>query len=87
MRLSLGIAPVWENKPKTFEEYIEYRNMIITKANNRTAKFNDHKQNYYWLRLQEIDAQYPEFKALGRIELKDQAKVSKSRYKSSSKSR
>jgi hypothetical protein len=71
MKLSKGITTTWQNKPKTLPEYIEYRNMILLKAENRTAKFRDRGFNYYWLRLQEIDMQYPEFKGLGKIHLKE----------------
>lgn len=71
MKPNLGIANTWQNKPKTFEEYVSYRNEIYTKAVNRTAKFGDGGFNYYWLRLQEIDNQYPEFKGFGVIKLKE----------------
>ncbi len=54
----------------TYQEYINYRNMIVRKAHRRTELFNDKGHNYYWIRLHEIDSQYPEFKKLGVITLK-----------------
>jgi hypothetical protein len=81
MKLALGITYMWDNKPRTLQEYIEYRNMIIERGTARSNKFHDFHQNYYWLRLIEIDNQYPEFKGLGIVRLKEQPKQSKSRYK------
>ena len=81
MKLSLGITYMWDNKPRTLQEYIEYRNMIWDKAHARSNTFHDFKQNYYWLRLIEIDNQYPEFKGMGKITIKNNKPVSKSRYK------
>jgi hypothetical protein len=57
-------------KVYTFQEFIAYRNMIVSKAKRRTELFKDNKHNYYWLRLADIDKQYPEFKALGVIQIK-----------------
>jgi hypothetical protein len=80
MKKGLGITNLWQNKPRTLQEYIAYRNEIFLRAQARTEKFQDGKNNYYWLRLLDIDNQYPEFKGLGGVFLKDE-KVSKSRYK------
>lgn len=69
MKKNLGITGVWSNKPKTFEQYIEYRNELIMKRDNRRKHFGP-ATNYYDLRLIEIDAQHPEFKNFGKVVLK-----------------
>lgn len=51
-------------KQLTLQEYIEYRNKVVTRA--RAVGFN--KSRYYAIRLEQLDSQYPEFKKLGVIE-------------------
>lgn len=55
---------------KTLQEFIDYRNMIVSKAHRRTKVFGDNRHNYYWLRLKYIDTQYPEYSGLGVITFK-----------------
>lgn len=71
MKKGLGITNLHPNKPLTFQEYIAYRNKTLLRANARTKVFKDNDNNYYWLRLKEIDNQYPEFKGLGQVKLKE----------------
>lgn len=66
-KLALGITLMHPNKPRTLEELIEYRNEIVSKAERRSLY---QPLNYYVLRLQEIDQQFPQFKGMGRIKLK-----------------
>lgn len=66
-KLDLGITLMHPNKPRTLEELIEYRNEIVSKAERRSLY---QPLNYYVLRLQEIDQQFPQFKGIGRIRLK-----------------
>lgn len=70
MKKGLGITKVWQNKPKSFQEYIAYRNELLLKRDQRILTFGDLCLNYYHYRLIEIDSQYPEFKGLGKIILK-----------------
>lgn len=70
MKKDLGITNLHPNKPRTLKEGIAYRNTILLRAEARTRTFQDNGNNYYWLRLKEIDQQYPEFKGLGQIKLK-----------------
>lgn len=58
------------HKRYTLQEYISYRNMILSKAKRRTEVFGDKGYNYYWIRLKLIDEQYPEFHKFGIIQLK-----------------
>lgn len=60
-------------KPKVFrslEEYVDYRNKIVTRAISRTEKFQDERNNYYWKRLRDMDDAYPQFRAIGKITIK-----------------
>jgi len=54
----------------TFEQFIEYRNKIVIRLRARKKHFKSNKPNYYEIRLEQIDSQYPEFKKLGVINLK-----------------
>lgn len=59
-------------KQMTFEEFIAYRNKIITRMNARNKHFKkiDNQDSYYEIRLKEINDMYPEFNKLGHITLK-----------------
>lgn len=58
---------------------IEYRNKIITRLRSRVkhfgAKGSNGNNNYYELRLNEIDSLHPEFKGKGLILLKKGTKL------------
>jgi hypothetical protein len=69
MKKGLGITGTWQNKPMTEEKYIAYRNELIERRNSRRQHFGL-AINYYDLRLEEIDMQYPEYKGIGKVFLK-----------------
>ena len=60
------------NKPRTLEQYIEYRNTLITRREARVKHglIPENTEDYYTIRIREIDNQHPEFKAMGKIKLK-----------------
>lgn len=62
-----------KNKPRTLEQYIEYRNTLLTRRDARHRqglKPLDGKDDYYTIRLKEIDSQIVQFKGLGQVRLK-----------------
>lgn len=62
-----------KNKPRTFEQYIEYRNTLVTRrdARKRSGLLPKNSEDYYTIRIREIDSQYPQFKAMGHVKLKN----------------
>lgn len=62
-------------KQLTLEQYIEYRNKLVTRRDARLRVFGNksftgkHK-DYYSIKLQILDDQYPQFKGLGKVHLK-----------------
>lgn len=58
-----------KNKPLTLTQYVDYRNKLITRRDARHKHFPN-KTTYYDIRLDEIDRQYPQFSAMGKIKLK-----------------
>lgn len=62
-----------KNKPRTLQEYIEYRNKLITRLEARKRQGLrpiSGKEDYYTIRLREIDEQISEFKGIGKVYLK-----------------
>ena len=62
-----------QNKPRTLKQYIDYRNTLVTRRDARYRQGllpSNGQPDYYTLRIIEIDNQYPQFKAMGRIYLK-----------------
>lgn len=74
-------------KTLTLDQYIAYRNMLITRREARIKHFgykdwNDKHVNYYTSRIEMLDQAYPQFKGLGHVILKnEEPKVSRNRYK------
>lgn len=59
----------------TFEEFIQYRNKILTRLAARKKTFpNDKGLSYYEIRLIELNESYPEFAKIGKIQLKENEK-------------
>lgn len=54
----------------TLEQYIEYRNKIVTRQRSRKKHFASTKKSYYDIRLEQLDEAYPQFSKLGIINLK-----------------
>lgn len=52
---------------------IQYRNKILIRLRSRVKHFGN-KLNYYQIRLDQIDASYPELKGKGIINLKGNSK-------------
>lgn len=50
-------------------EIILYRNKIVTRLRSRVKHFGT-KVNYYHIRLEQIDQQYPQLRGYGIINLK-----------------
>lgn len=61
-----------KNKPRTLQQFIEYRNMLIKRRDSRLKHglLPLNKDDYYTIRLIELDQQFPQFKGIGRIKLK-----------------
>lgn len=62
-----------KNKPRTLEQYIEYRNTLLKRRDARIKqglKPMSGRDDYYTIRLKEIDSQITEFKGLGKVRLK-----------------
>lgn len=59
-------------KQLTLQEYIEYRNKVVTRA--RAVGFA--KNRYYAIRLQQLDDQYPEFSKIGVVDLAENHELS-----------
>lgn len=56
-------------KTLTLQEYIDYRNKLVTRRDARARHFPE-KVTYYTARLEILDRQYPEFRGIGHIQLK-----------------
>jgi len=62
-----------KNKPRTLEQYIQYRNTLVIRRDARERqglKPVDGKEDYYTIRIRELDNQHPEFKGMGKVKLK-----------------
>lgn len=60
-------------KHMNLQEFIDYRNMIITRLHARNKNFkkdNPLDKTYYEIQLDYINEMFPEFAKLGHIELK-----------------
>lgn len=58
-----------KNKTLTLNQFIEYRNKLVTRREARHKHFPE-KTTYYDLRLEQLDKKFPEFKGLGKINKK-----------------
>lgn len=58
-----------KNKPLTLTQYVDYRNKLLIRRDARRKNFSK-QVNYYDIRIEEIDRQYPQFSGLGKIKLK-----------------
>lgn len=56
------------------EEYIAYRNKILTRRDARRRAFPKDPASYYDIRIRELDSAYPEYTGLGKIQLKARKK-------------
>lgn len=59
-----------KNKTLTLKEYIVYRNKIVSRLRARVSHFGNPEKNYYFIRLKQLDEQYPDFRQFGVINLK-----------------
>lgn len=64
-----------KHKRFSYEEFIDYRNKIVLRLHARNRVFTKSKQDkfkeqYYEIRLKQINEQYPEFSKFGQIKLK-----------------
>ncbi len=60
-------------KKDNLKLFIEYRNMVISKRDARLKHglvSISGKQDYYTIRLKEINKKFPEFKGIGKIKFK-----------------
>lgn len=60
-------------KKLDLKHFIEYRNMIISKRDARLKHglvSPTGQQDYYTIRLKEINKQFPELKSIGKIKFK-----------------
>lgn len=55
-----------KNKTLTLNQFIDYRNKLVTRREARHKHFPE-KVTYYDLRIQQLDNQFPQFKGLGKI--------------------
>jgi hypothetical protein len=61
------------NKPRTLPQYIQYRNTLVTRRAARQKhglKPLSGREDYYTIRIRELDEQHPEFKGMGQVNLK-----------------
>lgn len=60
------------NKPRTLNQYVEYRNTLVLRreARKKQGLLPEYGEDYYTQRIREIDKQYPQFKGLGKVKLK-----------------
>lgn len=57
---------IMKNQILTLEQFIEYRNKLVTRREARHKNFPE-KTTYYDLRLKKLDKQFPQFKGIGKI--------------------